>query len=264
MPGSLEDDGEDQVSAEDLWDAVDWRNLEGKDGPKAGYLDGSQSQWPPEAWDAFKGDPVVKITVLAAEGADAYDGETGNAGPDAVAGAMANAVADGRHPWLYSNKDLLGSYLAALRGKNVYPKDRSEWPKPGVYLWLADPSGNIRSGAWVPPVDPVAVQDAFLGGFDHSTLFVDLGAKPAPQPPIPPVPGPQPGGVVEVLVPELSEGATGDSVRAVQTLLGGVAVDGVFGPVTKSRVEQYQGAHQLGVDGVVGVHTWGSLLGHPQ
>lgn len=252
------------MTGTDLWDAVDWRNLEGKAGAKAGYLDGAQSEWPPEAWDAFKADPLVRITVLAAPGADAYDGETGNAGPDAVAGAIANEVADGGRPWLYSNRDLLDSYLSALRTKGVFPKDRSLWPAPGCYLWLADPSGNIASGAWVPPVDPVAVQDAFEGGFDHSTVYVTLGAPPAPEPPNPAPPGPSPGGDVEVLVPELSEGATGPSVHAVQTLLGGIAVDGIFGPVTKSRVEQYQGAHGLAVDGVVGVHTWGSLLGHPQ
>lgn len=252
------------MSTTDLWDAVDWRNLEGKAGAKAGYLDGPVSEWPPEAWDAFKADPLVRITVLAAPGADAYDGETGNAGPDAVAAALANEVADGKHPWLYANQDAMPSYLQALATKGVRPSDRSLWPKAGVYLWCADPSGNIAAGRWHPPVDPVAVQDATEGGFDHSTLFVDLGASAPPQPPNPPDPGPVTGGVVEVLVPELAEGATGPSVHAVQTLLGGIAVDGVFGPVTKSRVEQYQAGHGLAADGVVGVHTWGSLLGHPQ
>lgn len=248
----------------DLWDAVDWQNLQGKEGAKAGYIDGEVSAWPAEAWQSFGSDPLVRITVRAAPGADAYDGEKGNAGPGAVASALANEVADGHHPWLYSNQDQLPGYLQALATKSIFPKDRSLWPAPGVYLWLADPSGNIAAGHWVPPVDPVAVQDAFDGTVDHSTLFVDLGASQAPSQPNPPSPGPSPGGVVEVLVPELSEGSDGPSVHALQTLLGGIAVDGIFGPVTKSRVEQFQGAHGLAVDGVVGAHTWGSLLGHPQ
>lgn len=67
-----------------------------------------------------------------------------------------------------------------------------------------------------------------------------------------------------MLVPELQENNTGDTVRACQTLLGGLAVDGIFGPLTLARVREYQQAHALGVDGIVGVHTWGSLLGHPQ
>ena len=37
----------------DMWDAVDWRNLEGKAGAKAGYLDGPSSEWPAEAWQTF-------------------------------------------------------------------------------------------------------------------------------------------------------------------------------------------------------------------
>lgn len=247
-----------------MWDAVEWQNLTGKAGAKAGYLDGPESQWPPEAWQAFASDPLLRITVLADEGGEAFDGEHGNAGPQAVAAAISGRVQAGKWAVLYVNQDVAGDYLAALAGKGIQPTDRSLWPKAGCYLWAADPSGNVASGAWRLPVDPVAVQDAYEGGFDHSTLFVDLGASAAPTPAPAPVPQPSPGGVVEVLVPELSEGATGASVHAVQALLGGLAVDGYFGPVTRARVEQYQAAHQLAVDGVVGVHTWGSLLGHPQ
>lgn len=248
----------------DLWDAVNWENLQGRTGAKAGYLDGAESQWPPEGWQAFEHDDLVHITVLAAAGADAYDGETGNAGPEAVAAALSGEVGAGRHPWLYSNQDQLPAYLAALKSKGINPSDRSVWPRPGVYLWLADPSGNLENGSWRPPVDPVAVQDAFDGTVDHSTVYVSLGASAPPTPAPAPAPQPPTQQEVTVLVPQLEEGVEGPAVKAAQTLLGGIATDGVFGPVTKSRVEQFQHEHGLSVDGVVGVHTWGQLLGHPQ
>jgi peptidoglycan hydrolase-like protein with peptidoglycan-binding domain len=38
-------------------------------------------------------------------------------------------------------------------------------------------------------------------------------------------------------------------------------IDGVFGPITKGAVEQYQTFKQLAVDGIVGPITWGALGG---
>ena len=86
---------------------------------------------------------------------------------------------------------------------------------------------------------------------------------PPPPPPPPPAP-PTSGGLITVLVPQLQEGASSDSVRSAQTLLGGLAVDGIFGPQTHARTMEYQSAHGLAPDGIIGVHTWGALLGHPQ
>ena len=65
-------------------------------------------------------------------------------------------------------------------------------------------------------------------------------------------------------VPQLQEGASGVPVQAVQKILGGLTVDGLFGPLTHQAVVRFQAANNLGQDGVVGVHTWGALLGHPQ
>ena len=58
----------------------------------------------------------------------------------------------------------------------------------------------------------------------------------------------------------LRKGDKGQQVRALQKLLGGIAVDGVFGTVTKTAVEAYQRQYQLSMDGVVGAKTWGALL----
>jgi peptidoglycan hydrolase-like protein with peptidoglycan-binding domain len=60
--------------------------------------------------------------------------------------------------------------------------------------------------------------------------------------------------------PLLQLHSQGQAVVLLQQKLGGLAVDGKFGPLTQARVEAYQAAHHLTVDGVVGPQTWGSLL----
>ncbi|MEU5716899.1 peptidoglycan-binding protein [Streptomyces sp. NPDC020403] len=60
-------------------------------------------------------------------------------------------------------------------------------------------------------------------------------------------------------------GSTGTQVRAVQQLLDtqgyeAGAVDGVFGPATKSAVQAFQTARGLTADGTVGPRTWTALL----
>ncbi len=64
----------------------------------------------------------------------------------------------------------------------------------------------------------------------------------------------------------ISEGATGPTVRWAQYLLvrrtlSDKQIDGIFGPVTKSAVEQFQGYSHLAVDGIVGPATWAALGG---
>jgi len=85
---------------------------------------------------------------------------------------------------------------------------------------------------------------------------------PAPEPPAP-VPTPEPE-ELNVMLPQLQQGITAPAVRAVQTLVGGIAVDGIFGPVTHEAVVRFQAEHGLAQDGIVGLHTWGALLGVPQ
>ncbi|MFD9428114.1 MULTISPECIES: peptidoglycan-binding protein [unclassified Streptomyces] len=61
------------------------------------------------------------------------------------------------------------------------------------------------------------------------------------------------------------QGSTGAQVTAVQKLLKEQgyepgAVDGNFGPATKSAVQAFQGARKLTADGAVGPRTWTALL----
>ncbi|NNU27664.1 peptidoglycan-binding domain-containing protein [Isoptericola sediminis] len=63
------------------------------------------------------------------------------------------------------------------------------------------------------------------------------------------------------LIVTLQQGDAGEAVRAVQTLLpGGLAVDGVFGPLTDAAVRDFQGMFAPPKDGVVGPITWHTLL----
>ena len=65
--------------------------------------------------------------------------------------------------------------------------------------------------------------------------------------------------------PVLRRGSRGAYVRSLQTMLNqhgaNLAVDGVFGPLTRQAVINFQRANRLIVDGIVGSQTWGSLTG---
>lgn len=59
----------------------------------------------------------------------------------------------------------------------------------------------------------------------------------------------------------LRRGSRGAEVAEVQTLLGGLDVDGIFGRKTEAAVKAFQAAHNLKADGIVGKLTWSALLG---
>lgn len=65
--------------------------------------------------------------------------------------------------------------------------------------------------------------------------------------------------MVSISLPQLSQGAKGAEVKALQKLLGGLTIDGSFGPKTDSAVRAYQKKKGLTVDGSVGKDTWGAL-----
>lgn len=56
-------------------------------------------------------------------------------------------------------------------------------------------------------------------------------------------------------VRELADGVHGDDVKAVQSIVGGIAVDGVFGPNTVKAVKAFQKKAGVTVDGIVGPVT---------
>lgn len=51
---------------------------------------------------------------------------------------------------------------------------------------------------------------------------------------------------------------------AIQIIVGGITVDGIFGKNTKKAVSTFQAANKLDTDGIVGPKTWKALLGVSQ
>ncbi|WP_244499294.1 peptidoglycan-binding domain-containing protein [Terribacillus halophilus] len=54
-------------------------------------------------------------------------------------------------------------------------------------------------------------------------------------------------------------GSRGENVRRIQRALG-VTADGIFGPITRQAVINFQRNNGLGVDGIVGPQTWNRLF----
>ena len=76
---------------------------------------------------------------------------------------------------------------------------------------------------------------------------------------------------VNIAMPVLKKGSTGEAVKALQRLLRQLQyvnldgktlliVDGSFGSNTEAAVKRYQQKHLNGVDGIVGIKTWNKLL----
>lgn len=61
-----------------------------------------------------------------------------------------------------------------------------------------------------------------------------------------------------------SKNAKSKYVCAVQILVGGINIDGIFGQNTKAAVSTFQSANKLNPDGIVGPKTWKALLGLAQ
>jgi peptidoglycan hydrolase-like protein with peptidoglycan-binding domain len=71
-------------------------------------------------------------------------------------------------------------------------------------------------------------------------------------------PNPEPATTTEHVI-VLSAGSEGRQVQLLQQALGGIQVDGVFGPETEAAVRSFQSSRGLTVDGVVGAQTGAAL-----
>ncbi len=61
------------------------------------------------------------------------------------------------------------------------------------------------------------------------------------------------------LIETVQQGDSGDAVRALQTLLPGLDIDGDFGPLTDTVLRQFQTMFVPPADGIAGPQTWHAL-----
>jgi peptidoglycan hydrolase-like protein with peptidoglycan-binding domain len=59
--------------------------------------------------------------------------------------------------------------------------------------------------------------------------------------------------------PILRRGSKGEDVRTLQRVIGGLVIDGDFGPITEQAVRKFQHENELSIDGIVGPMTWAAL-----
>lgn len=117
----------------------------------------------------------------------------------------------------------------------------------------------------VPGVVGNCDANAFKGTLDQLIpLLGGVRLVSTPPTPITPVSG---GDPIMSALPTLQQGSLGPTVKNLQALLNthgyGLAVDGQFGPLTRGATVKFQTAMHIGVDGIVGQHTWSCLLlGH--
>jgi hypothetical protein len=103
-----------------MYDSVDYRAIPAGSELVAGYVDGRNSRWPDEAWDAFPGRILVRIAVLASTNdGHMLDVETGDATPDEVPGWLAMRRAAGVDPTVYGNADSIRDVTAVCIAQGV-------------------------------------------------------------------------------------------------------------------------------------------------
>lgn len=242
----------DSVTAADLPDGCDLY---------MGYADGAYVNVD-TIRQRFAGKTVVEaVTNPGNSGGQVGDGPPDNGTwPEWVAWVQRRRGA-GAEPTMYTDRSQKPVGQAAFAAAGV--------PEPlwGIADWTGTEPASLDAGE-------VFVQYAGPhqsgGHFDLSAVAdhwpgVDAPNGPAPDPaPPPPAPAPTHHWRAAGSLPELAAGCRGDAVAVLQRLVNaadhaGLAVDGMFGPLTGAAVARYQAGARLAVDQIVGPETWGKL-----
>lgn len=192
-------------------------------------------------WNA-SGDATECVNALSALGvpkgsAVALDFET-EVNSVYVSEINANVLESGWRMLLYGSKDYV-----------------FQNPRTAAGYWAADWERTVEQGL-IP--GSVATQYRNLADWDLSVIdpSVQLWGDPIDS-----------TSWTETLLndlPTVQSGASGQFVRNVQGLLNAhgahLSIDGVFGPLTKSEVEHVQSTYGIQIDGIVGRHTWATIL----
>lgn len=136
--------------------------------------------------------------------------------------------------WLYAEACRRARKVLAYRGHQEMSGAATECPGHQVMQWIEVRGPAIRSGS-----------STSTPGKHADTTWTERIVKD---------------------LPVLGKGDDGKAVTRMQGLLniaGGpnLDLDGDYGPKTETRVEAFQGAEGLTVDGICGPKTWAALLG---
>ena len=163
--------------------------------------------------------------------------------------------AAGYYPGIYANPDYIKSYF----GEDIF-KTYDLWlahyvssQSRDVKLWQYSSSGKVAG---------------ISGNVDMNRCYVDYPATIAGVETVPEETPEKKEEGYTMNMRNLSRDCKGEDVRALQILLigrgytcGSYGADGDFGNATDAAVRNYQQDHGLGVDGIAGPATMGSLLG---
>jgi peptidoglycan hydrolase-like protein with peptidoglycan-binding domain len=196
----------------------------------AGYIDGAY-RWSDADWRRHALSVHVGIAVFAStHGGQVLDVERGNATPSQVPAWAISRRLDGVVPTVYASVSRVAEIRYACANAGV----------PMPLLWTARWDG-------IAVIPPGSVAHQYLNGPDFDSSIVSNHW--------PGVDGPRPYPGALIL-----QGATGELVVEIQRVVS-ASPDGIFGPITRARVQAWQSAHGLVADGVVGPLTWASLFG---
>ncbi|MGG5257993.1 peptidoglycan-binding domain-containing protein [Phycicoccus avicenniae] len=105
--------------------------------------------------------------------------------------------------------------------------------------------------------------DGVIDAKDWKVLAGGTASVAAPKPSVAPAPAPVASSTTTTLTAykatALRVGSSGTAVRVLQQALGGLAVDGRYGPATQARVVSLQRAAKLPATGVVDRATWDAV-----
>jgi hypothetical protein len=131
--------------------------------------------------------------------------------------------------------------------------DRNSWK-----VYTQPTIGQAPGGDWLHiEISPLYAKNALYYKEFFAKLATAAGESPSPLTPAAGAPSPlvftYPGTPLKI-------GSKGDAVKLVQARVGGVTTDGDFGLKTDHRVKEWQFAHHMAADGVVGPVTWKKMF----